>query len=162
MVSEVAKKRPNLIDIVIILTLVAVAVLAVIKIGVINRTEVTELSEAAPKTTYTAFVDKVKMPTVEALHVGDLIFDEKTGICIGEIKDVSYEPLFHNLPDGTGGVMRVQYPDYYRVTMTIEGSVIEKENGYFVDGVVELKVNSEMNTVTKYAQPVIKVTNIEM
>ncbi|WMI81529.1 DUF4330 family protein [Anaerotignum sp. MB30-C6] len=157
-----AKRRPNVVDILILLTLVAVVVLAIVKVGVVNRVESSGVDEAAIKTTYTAFVDKVRMATVEALHEGDLIFDEKTGICIGEIKTVAYEPLFHNLPDGAGGMVQAQYPDYYRVTMTIEGSVIEKEDGYFVDGVVELKVNSETNAFTKYAKPVIKVTNIEM
>ncbi len=157
-----AKRKPNIVDILIILTLVAVVVLAVLKTGVVNRVESSGVDESAEKTTYTAFVDKVRMPTVDALHEGDLIFDDKTGICIGEIKGVKYEPLFYNLPDGNGGVVRAQYPDYYRVTMTIEGSVIEKEDGYFVDGVVELKVNSEMDVFTKYAKPTIKVTNIEM
>lgn len=157
-----AKKRPNVVDILIILTLVAVVVLAIVKVGVVNRVESSGVDESATKTTYTAFIDKVRMPTVDALHEGDLLFDEKTGICIGEIKAVEYEPLFYNLPDGAGGVVRAQYPDYYRVTMTIEGSVIEKEDGYFVDGVVELKVNSEMDAFTKYAKPTIKVTNIEM
>lgn len=157
-----AKKRPNIVDILIILTLVAVVVLAIVKVGVINRVESSGVDESAIKTSYTAFVDKVRMATVNSLHEGDLIFDEKTGVCIGEIKTVEYEPLFYNLPDGTGGMVRAQYPDYYRVTMTIEGSVIEKEDGYFVDGVVELKVNSEMDSFTKYAKPTIKVTNIEM
>ncbi|KXL51964.1 hypothetical protein CLNEO_26630 [Anaerotignum neopropionicum] len=157
-----AKRRPNIVDFLIILTLVAVVVLAILKLGVVNRVESSGTDEAAIRTTYTAFVDKVRMPTVNALHEGDLIFDEKTGICIGEIKGVEYEPLFYNLPDGTGGMVRAQYPDYYRVTMTIEGSLVDKEDGYFVDGVVELKVNSEMNVFTKYAKPTIKVSNIEM
>ena len=59
-----------------------------------------------------------------------------------------------------GGVKQVEYPDYYSISLTIEGPVVEKEEGYFVEGVVELKTNSEMNTVTKYAKPVIKVTGI--
>ncbi len=157
-----AGKRPNIVDILIILTLVAVVILAVFKTGVVNRNESSGVEESAEKTTYTAFVDKVRMPTVNALHEGDLIFDDKTGICIGEIKAVEYTPLFYHLPDGNGGMVRAQYPDYYRVTMTIEGSVIEKDEGYFVDGVVELKINSEMDAFTKYAKPTIKVTNIEM
>ena len=59
-----------------------------------------------------------------------------------------------------GSVKQVEYPDYYSISLTIEGPVVEKEEGYFVEGVVELKTNSEMNTVTKYAKPVIKVTGI--
>lgn len=156
------QRRPNVVDILILLILAAMIVLAILKLGVVNHMESSKTEDAGTATTYTAFVDKVRMPTVNALHEGDLIFDDKTGVCIGEIKTVSYEPLVYNLPDGSGGVVRAEYPDYYRVTMDIEGSVLEKEDGYFVDGVVELKVNSEMDVFTKYAKSTIKVTNIEM
>lgn len=157
-----AKRRANIVDILILLALVAVVALAIYKVAVVNRVESAGVQDQSEAIHYTAFIDKVRMPTVNALHEGDLIFDEKTGICIGEIQEVSYVPLVHNLPDGAGGIVQAEYPDYYRVTLRIAGAVIEKEEGYFVDGVAELKVNSEMNTFTKYAKPVIKVTDIEM
>jgi len=100
------------------------------------------------------------MPTVNALNAGDKIFDEKTGICIGTIKEGNHAPYMKGVIAADGSVKQVEYPDYYSISLTIEGPVIEKEEGYFVDGVVELKTNSEMNTVTKYAKPVIKVTGI--
>ena len=160
MVSNMAKRKPNIVDILIIVVILAAAALAVYKFGVVNKQETVGVAQAVKTRTVTAFIDEVRMPTVNALHEGDQIFDEKTGTCIGEIETVSYEPYMKSVIVADGSVKRVEYPDYYSVTLTIESPVIEKEEGYFVDGVVELKINSEMNTFTKYGMPVIKVTGI--
>lgn len=155
-----AKRRPNIVDILIIVVILAAAALAVYKFGVVNKNEAAGVAEAAETRTVTAFIDEVRMPTVNALHEGDQIFDEKTGACIGVIKSVSHAPYMKSVIVADGSVKQVEYPDYYSVTLTIESPVIEKEEGYFADGVVELKANSEMNTFTKYGKPVIKVTSI--
>ena len=155
-----AKRKPNIVDILIIVVVIALAGLAAFKFGVVNKQEATGVDSAAETRTITAFIDEVRMPTVNALHEGDQIFDEKTGICIGTIKEVSHVPYMKGVIAADGSVKQVEYPDYYSISLTIEGPVVEKEEGYFVEGIVELKTNSEMNTVTKYAKPVIKVTGI--
>ena len=155
-----AKRKPNIVDILIIVVIIALAGLAVFKFGVVNKQEAPGVDAAAETRTVTAFIDEVRMRTVKALHEGDKIFDEKTGICIGTITGVSHKPYMKGVIAAAGSVKQVEYPDYYSVSLTIEGPVVEKEEGYFVEGVVELKTNSEMNTVTKYAKPVIKVTGI--
>ena len=155
-----AKRKPNIVDILIIVVIFALAALAVFKFGVVNKNEAARVSDAAETRTITAFIDEVRMPTVDALHEGDKIFDEKTGICIGTITKVSHKPYQKGVIAADGSIKQVEYPDYYSISLTIEGPVMEKEEGYFVEGIVELKTNSEMNTVTKYAKPVIKVTGI--
>lgn len=155
-----AKKRPNIVDILIIVVILALGVLAVFKFGVLNHREASGVEEEAAKRTYIAFIDEVRIATVNALHEGDQVYDEKTGIYIGTITEVSHAPFMKNVILEDGSVQAVEYPDYYSVTLTLEGPVIEKEEGYFVDGVVELKANSEMNVMTKYAKPVMKVTSI--
>ena len=155
-----AKRKPNIVDILIIVVIVALAGLAVFKFGVVNKQEATSVGDAAKNRTITAFIDEVRMPTVNALHEGDKVFDEKTGIYIGTITEVSHKPYMKSVIAADGSVKQVEYPDYYSISLTMEGPVVEKEEGYFVEGVVELKTNSEMNTVTKYAKPVIKVTGI--
>lgn len=155
-----AKRKPNLIDLIILLVIVALCGAAVYKFGTVNRNEAAGVADAEELTAYTAFIDEVRQPTVDALHVGDSIYDEKTGICIGTITEVAAVPYERSVLAADGTAMQVEYPDYYSVTLTIEGPVLEKDEGYFIGGVVELKVNSEMNTVTKYAMPVIKVTRI--
>lgn len=155
-----AKRKPNIVDILILVVLVALCAVAVLKFGVVNQTESAGVDDSEEQRTYTAFIDEVRMATVNALHEGDQIFDEKTGICIGTITEVSYKPFLKNVLQNDGSIAAVEFPDYYSVTLTIEGPVIEKEEGYFVEGIVEMKANSEMNVVTKYAKPVMKITSI--
>ena len=155
-----AKRKPNIVDILIVVVVIALAVVAVFKFGVVNKEEASGVGDAAVQRTYTACIDEVRMPTVNALHEGDKVFDEKTGICVGTITAVSHEPFMQNVLQKDGVVRPVELPDYYNVNLTLEGPVMEKAEGYFVEGIVELKVNSEMDVVTKYAQPVMKITEI--
>ena len=145
-----AKRKPNIEDILIIVVVVALCAVAVFKFGVVNQEQ----------RTFTALIDEVRMATVNALHEGDKIYDEKTGICLGTITAVKHEPFLKNVLLNDGTIQPVEFPDYYSVTLTIDGPVVEKDEGYFVDGVVEMKANSEMNVATKYAKPVMKITSI--
>ena len=147
-----AKRKPNIVDILIIVVVVALCAVAVFKSAGVDASE--------EQRTYTALIDEVRMATVNALHEGDKIYDEKTGICLGTITAVKHEPFLKNVLLNDGTIQPVEFPDYYSVTLTIDGPVVEKDEGYFVDGVVEMKANSEMNVATKYAKPVMKITSI--
>lgn len=155
-----AKRKPNIADIVILIVIIALCAVAVLKFSVVNKKESAGVDASQEQRTYTALIDEVRMATVNALHAGDQIFDEKTGICVGTITEVNHKPFLKNVLQNDGTITAVEFPDYYSVTLTIEGPVIEKEEGYFVEGVVEMKANSEMNVVTKYAKPVMKITSI--
>ncbi len=149
-----AKRKPNIVDILIIVVVVALCAVAVFKFGVVNQ------KESAGVDASEELIDEVRMATVNALHEGDKIYDEKTGICLGTITAVKHEPFLKNVLLNDGTIQPVEFPDYYSVTLTIDGPVVEKDEGYFVDGVVEMKANSEMNVATKYAKPVMKITSI--
>ncbi len=155
-----AKRKPNIVDILIIVVIVALCAAAVFKFGAVNKREATGVDASEEQKIYTALIDEVRMATVNALHEGDRIYDEKTGICLGTITAVAHEPFLKNVPLNDGTIQPVEFPDYYSVTLTIEGPVTEKDEGYFVDGIVEMKANSEMNVMTKYAKPVMKITSI--
>ena len=155
-----AKRKPNIADILIIVVILALCAVAVSKFGVVNQKESAGVNASEEQRTYTALIDEVRMATVNALHEGDKIFDEKTGICVGTIINVKHELFTKNVLLNDGTIQAVEFPDYYSVTLTIEGPVVEKEEGYFVDGIVEMKANSEMNVITKYAKPVMKITSI--
>ena len=154
------KRKPNIVDILIIAVVLLLCAGAAFKFGVVNQKEAAGVEDSEQQRTYTALIDEVRLATVNALHKGDKIFDEKTGICIGTITDVKQKPFLKRVFLNDGKQQSVEYPDYYTVTLTIEGPVVEKEEGYFVDGVVEMKANSEMTVATKYAKPVMKITSI--
>lgn len=156
-----AKRKANFMDIILFVVLIALVVLGAYKMIVVNKDGGGEDGIIGEMMTYDAVIDNVRMVTVEALHEGDLVYDEKTGICVGTIQDVSYTPMLMNIPD-EDGYYAVEYPDYYTVTLVVEGDILEKDEGYFAQGVTELKINSEMNFYTKYAAPVMKIMNFDV
>ena len=85
-----AKRRPNIIDLLILVVVVALVAVGVYKFGVVNQKESAGVTAEASKVTYTAFIDDVRMATVNALHVGDTMYDAKTNTYIGTITDVQY------------------------------------------------------------------------
>ena len=133
---------------------------AVFKFTVVNQRESAGVGDAAAQMSYTARIQQVRMVTINALHEGDLVFDEKTGVCVGTIKGISHEVHTKNVLQQDGTTRAVEYPDYYNVFLTLEGPVIEKEDGYFVDGLVELKANSDFKIQTKYVQTTMRITSI--
>lgn len=156
------KRKANIMDILILVIVLILICLAVYKFGVLNKKESTGLAEEQRQITYTAFLDDVRMATVNALHKGDKVFDDKTGTYIGTITDVTHAPKTKNVPGNDGKMILVEFPDYYTVTLTIQGDIVEKEDGYFAQGKVEIKGNSEMQVYTKYAKPKIKVKKIDI
>ena len=116
-----AKRKPNIVDILIIVVVVALCAVAVFKFGVVNQKESAGVDDSEEQRTYTALIDEVRMATVNALHEGDKIYDEKTGICLGTITAVKHEPFLKNVLLNDGTIQPVEFPDYYSVTLTIDG-----------------------------------------
>lgn len=157
-----AKKRPNIIDILILVVVIVLAALAVYKFGYVNQKESHGITADGQKITYTAVLDDVRKPTIDALHVGDTMFDDKSGKPIGVILDIQSAPKMKNVVGAEGNSLLVEYPSYYTVTLTLESDIIEKEDGYFASGSVELKGNSIMRVFTKYAQSNMRITAIDV
>ncbi len=156
------KKRPNIIDFLMILVVIALAVLAVYKFAYVNQKESHGVTADGQKITYTAVLDDVRKPTIDALHIGDTMYDEKSGKSIGVIADIQSAPKMKNVVGAQGNSLLVEYPNYYTVTVTLESEIIEKEDGYFASGSVELKGNSMMKVFTKYAQSNMRITAIDV
>ena len=68
-----AKRKPNIVDILIIVVVVALCAVAVFKFGVVNQKESAGVDASEEQRTYTALIDEVRMATVNALHEGDKI-----------------------------------------------------------------------------------------
>ena len=109
---------------------------------------------------YDACVERVRMKTVDAVHVGDLLYDDVTGVCIGEIVAKEYYPYVEPEISETGEAVLAQEPNYYVMKVTVRSQVIDKEEGYYLNGVVEFKSNSKMETYTKYASPILTMLDM--
>ena len=62
-----AKRKPNIVDILIIVVVVALCAVAVFKFGVVNQKESAGVNDSEEQRTYTALIDEVRMATVNAL-----------------------------------------------------------------------------------------------
>lgn len=135
------KDDPISADLLILVVVVALVAVGVYKFGVVNQKESAGVTAEASKVTYTAFIDDVRMATVNAMFRMGIPCTTQKQILIGTITDVQYAPKMKNVIDNSGNTILVEYPEYYGVTLTLEGNIIEKEDGYFAEGTVELKVN---------------------
>lgn len=146
-------RRLNGFDVLIIVIIVVVVILGVYKGVNINRNKGTGSAASYEDVEYDAMVEPVRMKTVDSIHVGDLLYDKTTGVCIGEITDKRYYPYTEPQITMDGEVVMAEKPNYYTLEITAKSQVIDKEEGYFLNGVVEFKSNSKTETYTKYAQP---------
>ena len=155
-------KKLNKLDIFIIAVVVIAVILGVYKLGYVNRQKGTGSTASYVDVEYKAIVEEVRKPTVDALHEGDKLFDDTTDTPIGVITAVEASPYLTTELTSDGRVVQSEKPGYYIVELTVSASMIEKENGYFLGGVVELKANSKFKVYTKYAEPTIQISEIDL
>lgn len=146
-------RRINVLDGIILLVVIGVIAVAAYKFGVVNREHSTGIADESNTMRYTMLVKGVRQMTVDAFHQGDKLYDEKTDTYMGEIIEVSHAPQKIVEIGQDGEFQEVEKLDYFDVTLTIEGPVLEKDRGYFASGTLELKTNSEFPVYTKYAKP---------
>jgi len=157
---KLPKKKLSLFDKVILVVIALAIVLVAYKALSVNKTGGTGSHNDYVDTTFTVFIENVRMATVEALNVGDKIYESKTGTCFGTITELNYQNHMEAEINANNEAVWVVLPGYYDVEMTIESRTLEKETGYFVEGVVELKRNSKYYSHTKFACPEFQVMEI--
>ena len=102
------------------------------------------------------------MATVEAFHVGDNVYDKKTNALMGEITNVEHTPYKEAVVNNKGELVLREKPDYYTVKVTVKAPILEKDDGYFVSGVVELKRNGKTDVYTKFVEPKVSILDINI
>ena len=153
-------KRLNGLDVFIIAVIIIAVIFGVYKAVNINRNKGTGSEASYVDVEYDAYVERVRMKTVDAVHVGDLLYDDVTGVCIGEIIDKQYFPYAEPEISEAGEAVMAQEPNYYVLKITVKSKIIDKEDGYYLNGVVEFKSNSKMETYTKYAKPILTMLDM--
>lgn len=154
------KRRMNTVDIMIIVVILAVVATAVYKFGFVNKRHSTGVAKEENMMEYTGIIKGIRQPTVDAFHIGDKMYDDKTGIYMGDIVNLEVEPQRTIELSPQGEYIEVEKLDYFNIKITLKGPILEKEKGYFVSGIMELKTNSEFPVYTKYAKPHMQITGI--
>lgn len=102
------------------------------------------------KIAYQMRVDNVREMTAKQFHVGDLLFGEEDGACLGKITSVSVKEYQEAHLNANGESVLVTVPEKFSVQICVEGMATEKEYGYFLDGATELKVGADLSVCNAY------------
>lgn len=140
---------------------IIVAVIAVIGIGIRFTSSAAKNAKEHVKFSYVVEIEGVRECTVNAIEKKGLVCDLKGKSVIGEIKNVTAQPMETQSFTSSGKVVYAEVPNKYTVLVEIEGEGKESDNSYFVGKDVELSVGSTLSMTTKYANSTGKVKSIE-
>ncbi len=149
----------SVIDIVVVLL---VAVLAVAFYVKNNRLDASKADGADETITVTMLAENLPMNAVDALRVGDKVYDKErnSGGAIGVITNIEILPAgtTEELSDGT--FARLTNEDGRNVVLTIQGKGTVINGRYILNRVYELGANAKRSFYTPYVTFKAYVTDI--
>lgn len=152
------KRKFNALDLAVALVLVAAVALGGWKLLGKGQQQSTVTAEV--EIVYTASVHEVRDVTARQFHVGDRIYDITTDAYMGTITQVEIVPYMVPESDSQGEALMVPMTGYYTVNMVVSAPCIERENGYFLSDLVELKCGSSQQIYSKYVHPECEISGI--
>lgn len=103
-------------------------------------------------------LEEVRDMTVNALNVGDNMYDNETKKFLGEIADVRTEPATRIITNFSGEAVETVVPERYDVVMVVNIPGKRTEDGYHTSNNIHLVYGSTMSITTPTIQtsPVIE------
>ncbi len=107
----------NVIDLLVLLLVVAAAYTLFTRFVADDM----RYDPGAVPVTITTHVSEVRQPTVDAMKVGDTVYDHVTGQVIGEIVQKEVEPYREPVDAGDGRLILAEVPERYNINVVLEG-----------------------------------------
>ncbi len=147
--ADIKKKRKfNIVDLVLVLTVAAIVV-AVVFIG--NKLLGGEQAAAsdADKVTIEYSIQFRKLPDSGTgnLTEGDVIRDANSKASMGQVTEIFYEPyaeLIYTESEGQGYGVMAEMEGYTNMLVSVRGEATKDEGGYYLNG-VKLLVGRQMD-----------------
>jgi hypothetical protein len=143
-------RRMNAIDLIIILFIIGGILVLGLKLGTFNTSSGVGEDIRMEKAVIVLKVENVRAATVDALKMGHMILSEETNSIIGPIIDLDVHPFIDDIEMVDGRIIFAEVPDKYTIFVSMESLMLERETGYFSEGITEMKVNSMFKFYTKY------------
>ncbi len=105
-------------------------------------------------------VKEVRDVTRDAIVVGDSVYVTASDKQLGTVKEVSAEPAMRNVISDNGTVYQATVPDRYDVTIVVEASGKQKEDGFYTDSNIQLLFGREMEITTSTIQTTPQIVEI--
>jgi hypothetical protein len=137
----------NFIDLFIILLIIIVTFGSLYRF---NSTS-TNINAGSKLIDYEVKISDVKASSAKFYEIGLDVYDSKTKIYLGKIKNIIVNDYYDYVTDLTGQIHKTIKPDKIEIILQIEGKGIETDRSYLLSGTYELKVGTDMYILTKYA-----------
>ena len=107
-------------------------------------------------------VKEVRDITRDAIVVGDTVYLVQTDKALGTVSRVESEPAVRNVETNNGTIYSAVVPERYDVTIVVETSGIQKEDGFYTDSNLQLLYGKEMEIKTSTIQTTPRIDGISV
>lgn len=146
----------NIIDLLVLIAVIGIIIVGVKRFG--NKT--TTAGAQTKPGIVVAEIAEVRDATVNAVKVGDPLYDYDKGTYIGEIAEVSSEPFTKEV-EYQGKWVKAEVPEKYVVNLKLKVDVKETDDFYQI-GTEQLRVGAQQRVKNKKFASFITVLDIEV
>lgn len=147
-------------DVLLILIVIAMVGVLVLKFDHLDAVGIGGDGAEYNKASLEYVIEDVRIMSAEAFKVGHTLLSDETNDRIGLITKVEILPYMKTLEKSDGSLVLAEVPEKYKVILSVDSELMQRETGYFAYGITEIKNNSEAIIYTKYVKSVSKVEAI--
>ncbi|MCK9443681.1 MAG: DUF4330 domain-containing protein [Tissierellaceae bacterium] len=137
------KRKLNWIDYTIIIIILGVLFVLGTKVrNFIPQKTTVENNTQSSKREVVLKIEDVRKYSVDSIKAGENIYSDDTNYLFGKIKDIEIEDSYLILVKNNGEVVETRSPERYNIILTVDCNVLDRTNGYYSEGITEIKVNS--------------------
>lgn len=140
------KMRFNMIDLIIVLMVLALAAGGYYEVFVHDKQEASQ----EKRIRYDILVEEVRQPTVNAYNEGQVVWEQKTNARLGEITKKEVTPAAEVVPTIDGKLVLAEIPEKYNLLLTLESPAVVTDNSITV-GSREIKIGKKILFKTRKA-----------
>ena len=131
----------NIVDLLFVLLIVAVACVTVYKFGFSTHKNI---NQTDTKIQYVLKVSGVRDFTADSINVGDEIYDDESDKFIGVVEAVEKKQAMDHIAKQDGTIVYAEKGDRYDVYVTVESDARIINGGFFANGTKEIGVFSDI------------------
>lgn len=154
-------RKMNIIDIIIIIFIIGGILVLASKLGSFGSSSGQGEEIKMEKAIIVLKVENVREATVNALEKGHMVLSEETNSIIGPIIDTLVYPYEDEIEMLDGSLVFAEVPEKYTILVSLDASLLERETGYFSEGITEMKINSLFKFYTKYVTTSGRIEEID-
>ncbi|HYF83731.1 MAG TPA: DUF4330 domain-containing protein [Clostridia bacterium] len=110
---------------------------------------------------YKILVEEVRQQSVDAIEIGEDIYDVKTDTPMGKIMSKEVLPATEQLTKADGTMVIAEKPERFNVLVTIQVPGVEKKNGFWANGRIDLNRESQQVMDTQMIVLETKIVDVK-